>query len=258
MMQVQHISNGGLFAGLGLMGVSVILMLSNRIPLGQDMVIATGRTIGQLLLVGYVLQFIFQANNWPWVMGYLLFMLLAASWTVYSRAKKQGRSSFWDIKLALLVGSGLTIWWTSQIIIGIKPWYDPQYLIPLSGMVLGNSINSAALGIDRLQGELRNQKNGIETLLALGATPRKAADECLKAALIAAMIPNINAMMVVGLVSLPGMMTGQILAGQLPLSAVYYQIIVMFMITCASAITTTIMLQLALRKSFNQAEQLIE
>jgi putative ABC transport system permease protein len=259
MTHIQEISPMGLLLALVLMGIAIALMAWEGVPLKKELVIATIRTIGQLLLVGIILETVFQTRHWAWVLGYLLIMLLVASKTIYDRARKQkSRSSFRDIGLSVFIGAGFTIFWVGDMVISIHPWYAPQYLIPLAGMILGNSMNSAALGIDRFQSELQNRKHQIETLLALGATPRIAADESLKAAITAGMIPNINAMMIVGIVSLPGMMTGQILAGQSPLPAVMYQIVVMFMITCASAVTMVILLHLSLRKSFNQAEQLID
>lgn len=259
MSHVQAISPTGLVMALVLMVISIALMAWEKVPIKKELLIATIRTMGQLLLVGIVLDTIFKTSHWAWILVYLLIMLFVAAKTIYDRARKQkSRSSFWDISLAVLIGAGFTIFWVNEMVISVKPWYQPQYLIPLAGMILGNSMNSAALGIDRFQSELVNRKSQIETLLALGATPRLAANESLKSAITAGMIPNINAMMIVGIVSLPGMMTGQILAGQSPFPAVLYQIVVMFMITCASAITTVLLLHLTLRKSFNQAEQLVE
>ena len=125
-------------------------------------------------------------------------------------------------------------------------------------MIIGNAMNSAALALDRFYGELKTRKAEIETLLVLGAPVQVAVKDVKQSAIIAAMLPQINIMMIVGLVSLPGMMTGQILAGQSPLTAVTYQIMVMFMLPFASLITIILLLRLIMPTIFNKAEQLTE
>src|SRR3569623_2692060 len=112
----------------------------------------------------------------------------------------------------------------------VEPWYSPQYAIPLLGMILGNTLNGISLGLDRLGGELSGRRAPVEALLALGATRWEAARGPIRQAVRTGLIPTINAMMVVGIVSLPGMMTGQILAGADPVEAVKYQIVMMFLI----------------------------
>lgn len=258
MMEVKAISLSGLTLGAFLILVVLVLMHLEKIPLKKDLVIGALRTVGQLALVGYLLEFIFQVNQWAWVLGLLVLMIVVAAHTAKQRLSAiPVQGLFSDIGLALFIGAGLTIVWVTQVVIQVTPWYHPQYMLPLAGMVIGNSMNSAALTLDRFFGELSARKAEIETLLALGASPKAAAKEPYQAAIKAAMIPNINAMMIVGIVSFPGMMTGQILAGQSPLSAVNYQIIVMFMLTCAGTLTSVLLARLALKKSFNQAGQLI-
>jgi putative ABC transport system permease protein len=121
-------------------------------------------------------------------------------------------------------------------IIRVQPWYDPQYLIPLLGMVLGNTLSGISLGLDRFMDSLATQRDQVETLLALGATRWEAAHSQVRDAIRVGMIPTVNSMMVMGLVSLPGMMTGQILAGANPIDAVRYQIVIIFMIAAGAAL----------------------
>jgi putative ABC transport system permease protein len=125
-------------------------------------------------------------------------------------------------------------------------------------MILGNSLTGATLAVDRLTSEIRAHRLEIEAALSLGATARQAAEASVRAAVRAAMLPTINAMMVVGLVQLPGMMTGQILAGAPPDQAVRYQMVVMFMLSAAVALTSVIATLLAHRASFTPAQQLRE
>jgi putative ABC transport system permease protein len=141
-------------------------------------------------------------------------------------------------------------------IIQVQPWYDPQYFIPLLGMVLGNTLTGISLGLDRFMESLVNQRQKIETLLALGATRWEATHEEVKAAIKTGMIPMINSMMVMGIVSLPGMMTGQILAGANPLDAVRYQIIIIFAIASATALGTLGVVLLAWQALLNSSHQL--
>ena len=138
----------------------------------------------------------------------------------------------------------------------VQPWYDPQYFIPLLGMVLGNTLTGISLGLDRFMESLVNQRQKIETLLALGATRWEATHEEIKAAIRTGMIPMINSMMVMGIVSLPGMMTGQILAGANPLDAVRYQIIIIFAIASATALGTLGVVLLAWQSLLNSSHQL--
>jgi len=135
------------------------------------------------------------------------------------------------------------------------PWYLPQYAIPLAGMILGNTLNGISLGLNRFGEELTAHRDRVETLLALGATRWEAAREPIRQAIRTGMIPIINSMMVVGLVSLPGMMTGQLMAGVDPLDAVKYQIVIMFFIASGTALGTVGVVLLSFRQLFNRRHQ---
>src|ERR1700722_9999814 len=143
------------------------------------------------------------------------------------------------------------------VIVRIHPWYTPQYAIPLLGMILGNTLNGVSLGLDRLGSELTGRRDQVEALLALGATRWEAARPLVQQAVRTGLIPTINAMMVVGIVSLPGMMTGQILAGADPVEAVKYQIVIMFLIASAAALGTVSVVLLSYRRLFNEHHQFL-
>ena len=142
-------------------------------------------------------------------------------------------------------------------ILQIEPWYTPQYLFPLLGMVLGNTINGISLGLDRFMDSLSVRRKEVEMLLSLGATSWEAANELIRDALRTSLIPTINSMLIMGIVSLPGMMTGQILAGVSPGEAVRYQIIVIFIIAAAAALGSTAVIVLAFRALFSSRQQLL-
>src|SRR5260370_14082226 len=144
------------------------------------------------------------------------------------------------------------------VLVRVRPWYSPQSAIPLLGMILGNTLNGISLGLDRLGGELGGKRDQVEALLALGATRWEAARRPIQQAVRTGLIPTINAMMVVGIVSLPGMMTGQLLAGASPVEAVKYQILIMFLIASAAALGTVSVVLLSYRRLFNDEHQFLD
>jgi len=188
------------------------------------------RMLVQLLLVGYVLTTIFEADKAWLVVLVMLVMVTASSWialgTVKTRRIELFRHAFWSI----LVGGGLTLALVSQGVISLQPWFQPQYMIPLAGMIFANSMNSVSLAAERLHAELERD---VEYSKARAI------------AFQAAFIPVVNSMFAVGLVSLPGMMTGQILSGVSPITAAHYQIVVMCMIFGSAGLSTAYFLVLS-------------
>jgi putative ABC transport system permease protein len=158
--------------------------------------------------------------------------------------------------LALTVSTALTLAYVIGVIVRVRPWYEPQYIIPIAGMILGSAMTSAALAGDRLQGDLRVRADEVEARLALGFSGREAVQPMARTALRAAMIPTVNGMMTVGLVQLPGMMTGQILAGSAPLLAIKYQLVVVFMQAAATALASLLFVRLAVGRYLTPAHQL--
>lgn len=238
---------------VGAGGISVALGLGVHKRLG----IAALRTVVQLLAVGYTLAFIFSADT-PWlVMGALLVMTVAAARAAVQRSSRSYSGIYVESFVTLLITGTLTTAIVTQVVIGVEPWYRPQYLIPLMGMVFGNSLTGISLCLDHLLEELDERRDRIEAALAMGATGWEASRDALREAVRRGMIPIINAMSVAGLVSLPGMMTGQILAGEDPKVAVAYQIVVMFMIAAATATGGMLAALLVQRRMFNARHQLM-
>src|SRR3989475_13098416 len=149
-----------------------------------------------------------------------------ATHAAVSRLPKPIPGAYRIAAISLFVSTGVTLAYVIGVVVQVRPWYEPQYIIPIAGMILGSSMTSAALAGGRLQGELRGRPADVETRLALGFSGREAVQPLVRSALRAAMIPVVNGMMTVGLVQLPGMMTGQILARSPPLLALRYQIVV--------------------------------
>jgi putative ABC transport system permease protein len=191
--------------------------------------IAILRMLIQLLLIGYALEYIFHANNHWIILAVLGFMLVAASWIALG-ALPVKRSTLLGYSMIAIAGGGIiNLALITQAVLHVDPWYQPAVMIPLAGMIFSNSMNSVSLAGERLYSELNHNIDY--------ARARNTAFQ-------AALIPITNSLFAVGLVSLPGMMTGQILAGTSPLIAARYQIIVMCMIFSSAGISTAIFLWL--------------
>lgn len=253
-----NISYFDLLISLGLIIVAAGISRWHKIGLEGDLIVGAIRTFIQLLAVGYILKYIFAFDRWYLIIFIILIMIIVASRTVTQRQKKRTKELPYLVGFAITAGSGITVFVATQILLQIKPWYEPHYLIPLAGMVIGNSMNGSTLAIERIDSEIQSGKTIIEAYLALGATARQAAGASIRAAMKAAMIPTINSMMVVGIVALPGMMTGQILSGTSPLIAVKYQIIIMYMIAFSVAVSSFILANLRFRRYFTSDHQLKE
>jgi putative ABC transport system permease protein len=191
---------------------------------------AVSRMLGQLMLVGYFLTYIFESDNAVIIMIILTVMLLSSSWIALRMVKARRRTLFRNAFFAIALGGGSVLFVITQWVLNLEPWYLPRYMVPLAGMIFSNSMNSVSLAAERLYAELER------------AVPFS---EARKIALQAALIPMVNSLFAVGLVSIPGMMTGQILSGVSPLIAARYQIMVMCMIFGASGISAACFLGLA-------------
>ncbi|MEM9657377.1 MAG: iron export ABC transporter permease subunit FetB [Planctomycetota bacterium] len=239
--------------------VNAVTSIAWKLGLERTLAVASVRTIVQLTLVGFVLQWVFRPEQ-PWyvVLCLATVMTLAAG---ISAAGQVGRSY-----RRMLVDSILSVWTSSWLVTAYvllvvlqrgADWYQPQYLAPLLGMVLGNALNGISLGLGTFTESLITRRGEVEALLTLGATRWEAAHRPIRDAVRTGMVPIVNAMMVVGIVSLPGMMTGQLLSGTSPVDAVKYQVVVMFMIAAATALGTTAAVMLSYRRLFNVDQQFV-
>lgn len=205
----------------------------------QTALYATLRMLVQLLLIGYVLVFIFRTDRPEIILAVLLFMLVVASWISIRPLRDKQPHSYFNALCAISFGGILTLALVSQTVISIQPWFSPRYLVPLAGMIFAGSMNAVSLAAERLQSE---HERGTPYL------------DARRIALQAALIPITNSLFAVGLVSLPGMMTGQILSGISPLVAAKYQIVVMTMLFGASGISAAVYLVLANRSLLRRSQ----
>lgn len=247
----------GLGWALGLMVLAIGLSAWQRLGLEGNLAIATVRTVVQLLMVGYLLALVFALRN-PWVVLAVLGVMLAiAAIVARNRISKKIPGLLPLVGGSIFISTALTLAYTTLLVVRPTPWYDPQYIIPLAGILLGNSMNAAAIAGERFVSTLSRSRLDIETHLSLGATPRQATREFRNDAIRAGLIPTLNAMLVVGIVTLPGIITGQLLGGADPLNAALYQMLIMFMLAFATLIATLLITLGIFRQCFNQAAQLV-
>ncbi len=242
---------------------SLLLMsvgLAHLLRAGQsrDLFWSGLRMFIQLMVVGYVLHLVFALESALPVLLILVIMTGFAVQTIGARVETKMPNFYRVVGAAMLFGCGGMTFFFCTLVIGLEPWYDPRYLIPLAGMVIGNSMTGASLAAERLAAEFRERSEEIETALCLGSSVKLASEPAVSSAFRAALIPSVNAMAAMGLVFLPGMMTGQILSGTEPLIAVKYQIAIMCVITGSVALTTFMILRFGYRSYFTSYQSLRE
>lgn len=190
--------------------------------------------VAQLVLIGYVLVYIFEAEV-PWiVLAVMGVMVVAASWIALRTNPRLRPTLYRDAFVAVLVGGGLTVALITQVVLTLDPWYEPSFMIPLAGMIFAAAMNAVSLSAERILAELRRGTPFVDAR---------------RIAMQAGLIPIVNTLFAVGLVSLPGFMTGQILSGVSPLVAVRYQIMVMCMVFGASGLSAALFITLLHRRA---------
>ena len=226
------------------LALAAILILANgiisvwfRLGLEKPLIINTIRMLVQLSLIGFVLKFIFAQTNPTWTVVMALIMILVAGREVVARLGTRFKG-WWGYGIGtttMFFVSSFTTLMAVAFVISPDPWYEPRYVLPLLGMVLGNTMTGISLGLETLITTLKRERSSVEARIALGHKRFEAIEEPVRQALKTGMMPIINAMAASGIVSLPGMMTGQIMAGADPVEATKYQILIMFLIAGATA-----------------------
>lgn len=229
----------GDFELLATLGVTSLAALASwRVGLGRRLLWAAVRAVVQLFAIGEVLAWVLEDGAWWGVFGAMTVMVAAAAHQAVTRPERRVAGGGWGALLTLGAVGLLTVSTVTRGLLHLEPWYAPRYAIPLLGMILGNTLTGLSLAWDHLLEAADVGRAEIEADLAEGATRWEAMRGPLERAVRVGMTPILNATSVVGLVSLPGMMTGQILAGASPRAAVRYQLMVMLVI-CAATLTAT-------------------
>jgi len=239
-------------AATAIVAVAVALSFFQKLGLGWEMIYSISRSFLQLSIIGFVLQFIFTQKNVMWILAAYLFMVSVAGYTAGQRAKQVPRSSY-VAGASILTGTSLTMF--LLVILHVFP-FTPRYIIPVAGMVVGNAMTVTGVTMKRLRDDIKIQQNLVEAALALGATPRQATIQQVRRALILALSPVLDNAKTVGLISLPGAMTGLIMGGASPLQAIQLQIVVMNMMIGAATFSSIMSTYLSWPSFFTKAYQL--
>lgn len=239
-------------AALAVVFMAAALSYTQRLRLEREMVYAISRAFLQLSIIGFVLQFIFNRENSFWIILAYLFMVSVAGYTAGQRAKHVPRGKY-IAGASILTGTAVTMF--LLVLLNVFP-FTPRYIIPVAGMMMGNAMTVTGVTMKRLRDDIRTQMNLVETALALGATPRQATHQQVKRALVIALSPVIDNAKTVGLISLPGAMTGLIMGGASPIEAIQLQIVVMNMLIGASTVSSIMSTYLCWPGFFTKAYQL--
>jgi putative ABC transport system permease protein len=240
----------------GLSGIIITLFHFLKIGLVKELIIAISRMTIQLVIASYILKYVFKINDVYLILFIFLFMSGFASQIIFKKSKiSLQKMRYILFAIVFVISLSLTLF-LLVIITKAKPWYDAKYFIPISGMILGNSMNACALALDRFQNDIKDHRKKVETMLTLGATPYEACSAYIKKAMRNAALPFITSMSGIGIVFIPGMMTGQLLSGTDPLIALKYQIAIMMSIASSVVFTSLLSLYFAHKLIFDNKDRL--
>ncbi len=242
-----------LIASTALVGIAIAIIEIRRLGVGKELLVGALRSFVQLMAVGFVIKFVFDLEALQYQILLLLAMVMIASVTARGRAKHVP-GAFMIAFFSILTGAFATV--GVMLILRIIDT-KPVYLIPLGGMMIGNAMNAVALGLDRISTEVHDKRGEIEAALSLGASPRKAVEHLVTRSVRASLLPLMNTMKVIGLVHLPGAMTGMLLAGAEPIEAARIQLIVMYMLAASTSTSVLVTSFFIHRTFFNKAWQLV-
>ncbi|XP_022744293.1 protein ALUMINUM SENSITIVE 3-like [Durio zibethinus] len=239
-------------AALAVVLMAVLLSFMQKLGIEKEMIYSILRAFLQLSVIGFILQFIFNQKNSGWIVLAYLFMVSVAGYTACQRAKHVPRGKY-VAGVSILAGTAVTMF--VLVVLNVFP-FTPRYIIPVAGMMVGNAMTVTGVTMKGLRDDIKIQMNLVETALALGATPRQATLEQVKRALVIALSPVLDNAKTVGLISLPGAMTGLIMGGASPLEAIQLQIVVMNMLIGASTVSSIMSTYLCWPAFFTNAYQL--
>ncbi len=233
--------------------ILLVIFKSRGIRREKQILIASTRMTVQLTVMGYILMYIFQNPSWWLTSLMILIMISSAVLNALKRVKTDMPAQLKMITgLSLVLGALATAAFFIVVVLQVRPWFNPQYFIPISGMIVGNSMTGISLGANKLCSDMKDKRPIIENSLMLGATPARAVHEIINDAFDSAILPTMNNMLTMGIVSLPGMMTGQILSGTFPMTAIKYQIGIMLTILGSTALCVMLFVTLGYKTFFTK------
>ncbi|NCG52862.1 iron efflux ABC transporter permease subunit FetB [Serratia fonticola] len=252
-MNQHNITNESLGLSMLLVIVAILISHKEKLALEKDIIWSICRAVVQLVIVGYVLKYIFDLDNGILTVLMVLFICFNAAYNAKKRSKYID-NAFTISFIAITAGATLTL---VVLVLSGSIAFTPMQVIPISGMIAGNAMVAVGLCYNNLGQRFKDQQQKIQEMLSLGASPKFASAALIRDSIRASLIPTIDSAKTVGLVSLPGMMSGLIFAGIDPVKAIKYQIMVTFMLLSTASLSTIIACYLAYRKFYNQREQLM-
>jgi len=241
---------------LGLIFVAIGLSYFNGFGLERDLAVGTIRSVLQLSILGFLLIYIFRLDSLVLNIGILVVMALIAAFTARNRIKKPFPGAIPVLWISIGAGSFFGMFYVTLVVMSGPEAITARTLIPLGGMMIGNTLNGISLATERFRSELEHRSDQVEVLLSLGANSARASADCARTAVKAAMIPTINALMVLGLIQIPGVMVGQVLSGIDPMVAARYQLVIMFMIVGGKVAALILGTMLTVKRYFTKDHQL--
>jgi putative ABC transport system permease protein len=249
-----HIGLGDVAATLALVAVALAIAVWEHTDLGGDIVVAVARSFIQLTAIGFVIDVIFDSDNLLWVTVLLATMVVFGAFTARARARRVP-GAFWPLLFALAIAAAATL--ALVLALGIFP-AEARYLVPVGGMVIGNAMTASAVALNRLGDEIHDDAGRIEATLALGATATQAVRPIIRRSLRSGLIPLIDSTKTTGLIFFPGTMVGMLLAGAAPADAVRLQLVLLYILLGAVAISTLLAVLLSRQAFFTAEHQLRE
>ncbi len=241
----------GILAAFGMLLIPLGMMYRQRVPMIRQTLVAVLRMTVQLLLVGFYLQWVFKLNRWWITVPWLLVMITVATVSTLRGSGMRSRALITAAAPALLVGTAIPLLWFVGLVLRNPDLLEARYVIPVAGMILGNCLRANVVGIRDFYKHVRRERKAYQLVLAQGAGLREAVCPYLRSSFQAAVAPTVATMMTIGVVSLPGMMTGVILGGADPIVAIRYQIGIMIAIFTGTAITVPMAIYFSLKRCFN-------
>lgn len=242
-----------LVLSFGLIIIALVLGYKEKLALNKEMLVSVLRMVVQLFVAGFVLTYIFKWDRW-WV---TIFAILFISLNAAYAASKRGKNFHQPLKIAVLATLASTLVALGILVLSGAIKFTPAQIIPITRMVAGNSMKIIGLTFRNIQTLFRDQRQLVEEKLALGATMKQASQSIIKESIQASIQPTIDSVKTVGLVLLPGMMTGMMLAGSMPINAILYQIVAYFMLMATATITAIIVAYLAYQDLFDSQGRLV-
>lgn len=249
------IDNWGLLVALLMVAVAALVSELMCISIGKTLMWSAIRALVQLCVMGVIIGYVIRSNN-PWlVFGVIAVMLVAAVQITLSRAKGIPKGLAGPVLLSLVITMLLMISLVTELVVRPHPWYAPQLVVPLTGMLLGNTVSALAVGLSRFYESMNERRDEVDTLLALGATPWEAARPSIVSSIRLGLLPTTASLASCGIVTIPGMMAGQVIAGGDPLNAAKYQFVVFAAIAALTLVADALIMTMTYRTCFTDKDQ---